>query len=97
MPNKPDKFGIKFWMLVDVDSNIMYNAFPYHGKDISRRETESLPENVVMRLVNPYVNTGRNVTADNYFSSISLAERHQKKNTSSSAQYENTEKKFLMK
>jgi hypothetical protein len=82
MPNKPDKFGIKFWMLVDVDSKFMCNAFPYLGKDKTRCETESLSENVVMRLVSPYLNTGRNVTTDNYFSSISLAKRLKKKNTS---------------
>ncbi|XP_035226305.1 piggyBac transposable element-derived protein 4-like [Stegodyphus dumicola] len=53
MPNKPDKFGIKFWMLVDVDSKYMCNAFPYLGKNASRSETESLPE---MRLLSHYPN-----------------------------------------
>ncbi|GBN43991.1 hypothetical protein AVEN_174310-1 [Araneus ventricosus] len=78
MPNKPDKFGIKFWMLVDVDSKFMCNAFPYLGKDKSRSETE----NVVIRFLNPHLNTGRNVTADNYFSSLSLAKRLKLKNIS---------------
>jgi len=35
MANKPDKFGIKFWMLVDNDTKYLYNAFPYLGKDQS--------------------------------------------------------------
>ncbi|XP_035228790.1 piggyBac transposable element-derived protein 4-like [Stegodyphus dumicola] len=82
MPNKPDKLGIKIWMLVDVDSKYMCNAFRYLGKNTSRSETESLPENVVMRLLSHYLNSGRNLTTDNYFSSLSLARRLKMKNTS---------------
>lgn len=82
MPNKPDKFGIKFWMLADAGSKFMCNAFPYLEKDLSRSETESLPESIVMRLVSPYLNAGRNVTTDNYFSSFSLAKQLKRKNTS---------------
>ncbi|KAF2902155.1 hypothetical protein ILUMI_04030 [Ignelater luminosus] len=33
MANRPDKFGIKFWMLADVKPKYMYKAFPYLGKD----------------------------------------------------------------
>ncbi|KAF2888432.1 hypothetical protein ILUMI_17741, partial [Ignelater luminosus] len=75
MANKPDKFGIKFWMLADVKSKYMCNAFPYLGKDELRPEGESLPENVVIRLMEPYLRTGRNVTTDNFFTSFKLAER----------------------
>ena len=32
MENKPDKFGLKFWMTVDVESKYFYNGFPYLGK-----------------------------------------------------------------
>ncbi len=31
--NKHDKFGIKFWLLADVDSKYLLNGFPYLGKD----------------------------------------------------------------
>jgi len=31
--NKPDNFGIKFWMLVDNDTKYLCNAFLYLGKD----------------------------------------------------------------
>jgi len=43
MANKPDKFGIKFWMLVDNDTKYLRNAFPYLGKDELRSANESLP------------------------------------------------------
>ncbi|GBM34030.1 hypothetical protein AVEN_162212-1 [Araneus ventricosus] len=82
MPNKSDKFGIKFWMLVDADFKFMCNVFPHLGKDKSKSETGSLPENVVMRLLSPYLNTGRSVTADDYFSSLSSPKSLKMKNTS---------------
>ena len=34
--NKPGKFGIKFWVLVDTDTKYLINSFPYLGKDDSR-------------------------------------------------------------
>jgi hypothetical protein len=70
---KPDKFGIKFWMLVDNDTKYLYNAFRYLGKDELCSANESLPESVVMRLISPYLNKGRNVTTDKLFTSASLA------------------------
>ncbi|CAF0977767.1 unnamed protein product [Brachionus calyciflorus] len=36
MPNKPDKFGIKLWMLTEVESKYTLNGFPYLGKDCDR-------------------------------------------------------------
>ena len=67
MPNKPDKFGIKFWLAADLDSKYMLNGFPYLGKDESRPATQSLGENVVLKLVEPFVGKGRNITTDNFF------------------------------
>lgn len=71
--NKPDKFGIKFWLCVDVDSKYVLNGLPYLGKDDSRPQNQSLGENVVMRLLEPFLNTGRNITTDNFVTSVSLA------------------------
>ena len=31
MPNNPDKFGMKFWMLTEVGSKYVYNILPYLG------------------------------------------------------------------
>jgi hypothetical protein len=73
MVNKSNKFGIKFWMLVDNDTKYLCNTFPYLGKDALRSVNESLTEGVVMWLMSPYLNKGRNVTTDNFFTSASLA------------------------
>ena len=44
MPNKPNKFGIKFWMALDVESKYLYNEFPnYLVKDLTKSGDTSLP------------------------------------------------------
>ena len=42
MPNKPDKFGMKFWLAVDAESKYIRNAIPYLGKDELRPSTQKL-------------------------------------------------------
>ncbi|XP_032403525.1 uncharacterized protein LOC116709220 [Xiphophorus hellerii] len=72
---KPDKFGIKFWVACDLKSQYICNAFPYLGKDPNRPSGERLSESVVMRLMEPFMDKGRTVTTDNFFTSLSLAQR----------------------
>ena len=69
MTNKPDKFGIKFWMVVDVETKYLFNSFLYIGKAESRSGDVSLPIDVVMKLIMPLFKKGHNVTNDNYFTS----------------------------
>jgi len=80
--NKPDKFGIKFWMLVDNDTKYLCSTLPYLGKDELHSAHGSLPESIVMRLMSPCLNEGRNVTTDNFFTSTSLAWALKAKDTS---------------
>ncbi|KAF2899593.1 hypothetical protein ILUMI_06582 [Ignelater luminosus] len=61
MANKPDKLGIKFWTLADEKSKYMCNAFPYLGKDELHPEGASLPENVVIKIMETYLRTGRSI------------------------------------
>ncbi|XP_057675297.1 uncharacterized protein LOC130905701 isoform X2 [Corythoichthys intestinalis] len=70
---KSNKFGIKFWVAVDVDSHYMINMFPYLGKDESPPAGHRLPDNVVLQLMEPFLDKGRNVTTDNFFTSMQLA------------------------
>ena len=71
--NKPDKFGIKFWVLADVKSKYICNTFPYLGKDEERPMNQPLGEYVATKLLEPYLQKGY-VTMDNTFTSKSLAE-----------------------
>ena len=74
MANKPDKFGIKFWLIVDNNSKYLLNGFPYLGKDEARPMNIQLPDHVVCKLVEPWMNFGYNVTCDNFFTSKKLAD-----------------------
>lgn len=73
MPQKPDKFGIKFWLATDVRSKYLLNGFPYLGKNENRPIDETVGEHAVRRLAEPFHNTGRNITTDNFFTSLKLA------------------------
>ncbi|XP_040580526.1 piggyBac transposable element-derived protein 4-like [Lepeophtheirus salmonis] len=81
MAKKPDKFGIKFWLAVDASFKYLVNGFPYLGKYSQRPSNKSLSEYVVMKLMEPYLGKGRNVTTDNFFTSLSLANKLQKNRT----------------
>ena len=81
MANKPDKFGIKFWLAVDTKAKYILNAFPYLGKDDTRPTGQPLGEYVVLKLLEPYTKKGRNVTTDNFFTSLELAKKLAKLNT----------------
>ncbi|XP_033178751.1 piggyBac transposable element-derived protein 4-like [Bombus impatiens] len=72
MPNKPDKFGIKFWLACDVNSKYTINGFPYLGKDKKRENSISLGEFVALKLMELFTGCGRNLTTDNFFTSASL-------------------------
>lgn len=78
MPKKPAKYGIKVVVLCDADTYYTYNAYVYCGKDsdgeglpIAEKQL-GVPTQSVLRLSNPIVNSNRNITADNWFSSIPL-------------------------
>ena len=73
MPQKPDKFGIKFWVLCECDTKYMLNIIPYLGKNELRPQNTSLANYVMHTLLQPYFKCGYNVTADNYFISSDIA------------------------
>ena len=82
MANKPDKFGIKFWMAVDVETKYLFNGFLYAGKDESRSGDVSMLTGVVMKLMMPLFKKGHNVTSDNYFKFLDLCLRLAKQSCS---------------
>ena len=83
MPNKPDKYGIKFWVLVDVKSKYVSNIFPYLGaQEKEQRGDTPLAESVVMTLTEGVRGKRYNITCDNFFTSLPLALKLQKEKIS---------------
>lgn len=80
MPNKPSKYGIKVMILSDARTSYFYNAYVYTGKDcdgklLPQEDKKFLkPTQAVLQLAQPIVHSNRNITADNWFSSIEVAE-----------------------
>lgn len=77
--NKPDKYGIKIVMLCDAKTWYMKAAIPYVGKE-TRTSTDPIPTQYVMNLSKSLYGTNRNVTVDNWFCSLDLAEKLFEKN-----------------
>ena len=66
MPNKPLKYGIKLWCLCDAASAYCANLQVYTGM-IDRKREVGQSKRVVLDLVHPTLQSGRNITADNFF------------------------------
>jgi hypothetical protein len=76
MPNKPNKYGLKYWTIVDGKTGYALDTTLYAGKEQpGNRRNMNVGENVVLELCRPYFRTGRGVTVDNFFTSIPLANR----------------------
>lgn len=80
MPKKPDKYGLKFWLCVDVDSHYVFTAFPYVGRQPNEQRQTQIGAKVVLELLRPLYGSNRNVTMDNFFTSVPLAQELQTKN-----------------
>lgn len=80
IPSKPEKYGIKVMSLTDARTHYFYNAYIYAGKDSDGRgltvdeKKMNKPTQSVIRLAKSLFQSNRNITADNWFSSIELAE-----------------------
>lgn len=78
LPNKPAKYGLKLVAMVDASTYYLLDAIPYTGKG-SSPPTEPAASYFVKHLVQSIENTNRNVTFDNWFTSIPLVSDLRKK------------------
>jgi len=79
--SKPRKYGIKIFIMTDARTHYCLNAKIYTGKDKEPNPPKALLKStqVVLELVKPIENTNRNLTGDNWFTSIQLVEELRKK------------------
>jgi len=85
MPNKPAKYGIKLMCLTDSRTHYLHNAYIYAGQNTDGITLDPVerkfpkPTQAVLRLSKLIEGTNRNITADNWFSSIELVEHLKKR------------------
>jgi hypothetical protein len=72
IPSKPGKYGIKVWVCADVETSYCSN-FEVHCGRQGRTPEVGQGARVVLQLTDHLVNSGRNVTADNFFTSLFLS------------------------
>ena len=71
--NKPAKYCIKIVMVNDVVSKYMLKGIPYLRKESTTpRHGLQLSHQFTKDLTQPYCNTNRNITTDNWFTSVPL-------------------------
>ena len=67
MPNKPAKYGIKFWVLADVITKYVADIISYLGTQ-EREEQVGTPlaESVMLKLTDKIKGKGYNIICDNF-------------------------------
>ncbi len=79
IPSKPAKYGLKFWITADSASCYYLNVQMYCGAS-DRQPNQSLGENVVIQQTEFLQGSGRNLTTDNFFTSLKLADELRARN-----------------
>ena len=83
IPSKPNKYGIKIYALVDSKMYYLYHLETYAVKQPDGPYILSnKPADVVRRLTAPISGSGRNITADNWFTDIDLVQELKEKKLS---------------
>lgn len=75
IPSKPNKYGLKIFALCDSKTYFTSNLEVYVGQQpLGPYQVSNRPSDVVQRLCEPIRGTGRNVTLDNWFTSMELVQ-----------------------
>lgn len=69
--NKKHKYGIKFYELCSPDGYVL-NIEIYKGKNVEVTGNSKIND-LVLRLVKPYLNKGHHLYMDNYYNSVNLS------------------------
>ena len=83
IPSKPNMYGIKIYALVDAKMYYLHHLETYAGKQPDGPHSLSnKPADVVRRLFAHISGSGRNITADNWFTDIDLVQELKEKKLS---------------
>jgi len=80
--NKPVRYGIKLFLVCDSFNGYCLNSIVYTGKNTTTKlDSFSATDTVVIRLIEKYLNLGKTLFVDNYFTSKNLIKYLIKKKT----------------
>lgn len=72
--NKPDKYGLKIVVINDSETAYLIDGIPYTGR-VTVEPNEDIPGYYVRKLSESISGSNRNVTCDNWFTSIPIIEK----------------------
>ncbi|KAJ8963013.1 hypothetical protein NQ314_005620 [Rhamnusium bicolor] len=84
IPSKRHRFGIKFFVLADCETGYVLDFIVYTGSETDMKVHDPVLKiggNIVMTLMEPYLNAGHILYVDNWYNSPVLAEALFKKKT----------------
>ena len=71
--DKPNKWGIKLWVLADSSNGYTVDFNVYIGKEAGQTvSANGLGYDVVMKLIRPFVKQGYHLFVDNFYTSVTL-------------------------
>lgn len=79
IPSKPGKYGIKIWVMCDSATHYVCNMQVYTGREENQPREVNQGQRVVLDMIRGLGNSGRNVTCDNFFTSLGLARELERK------------------
>ena len=80
-PDKPDKYGVKSYQLCDSSNGYCCRFEIYTGVNQEPPSAKGKTYDLVMRLMQPYLNVGRCLYVDNYYTSPTLFAELYRQNT----------------
>jgi len=75
IPSKPGKYGMLLYWSVDVETTVPLFCLPYIGEQTFGERCnigENIPTKITYYVTEPFLDKGRNITTDNYFTSMAL-------------------------
>ena len=69
------KHGIKIWTVCDRATSYVRKIDIYKGKEPQKLQNSNLGCKVVMHFTEPFKKSGRNITYDNFFTSLELGRK----------------------
>ena len=74
IPSKARKYGLKLFWTCESNTGYALNAIAYAGKE-GNCFHYNLAQDIVLKVVEPWYGTGRDICTNNYFTSYTLANR----------------------